>query len=313
MNEIVKVESAEIIAADPLQRVADMVLNTVDIRSQRDYRRALLSSGDVLGFLPWLAQQGTGLTRMTVNAYVAYLKQSGVPDSSINQRMAAVRKLAVESADNGYLDHSIASTIKSIKNIQIRGKKLGNWLTMTQAEQMLNAPDQETPKGLRDRAVLAIMLGSGLRREEVVSLTIEHFQQREGRWVILDLVGKRNKTRTIPIAPWIKARVDAWSKYADITTGLLFRQMRRGGHIQDCGMTSQAVWNIVQEYSPVPNLAPHDLRRSFAKLADKGGAPLAQIQQSLGHDSIETTERYIGSKLDLQNAPSDYIKFDLGK
>ena len=130
MNEIIKVESAEIIAADPLQRVADMVLNTVDIRSQRDYRRALLSSGDVLGFLPWLAQQSTGLTRMTVNAYVAYLKQSGVPDSSINQRMAAVRKLAVESADNGYLDHSIASTIKSIKNIQIRGKKLGNWLGM---------------------------------------------------------------------------------------------------------------------------------------------------------------------------------------
>lgn len=310
MNDIIKIESAEIIAADPLQRVADMVLNTVDVRTQRDYRRALLSNGDVLGFLPWMATQRTGLNRATVNAYVAYLKGQGVTDSSINQRMAAVRKLAVESADNGYLDHSIASTIKSIKNIQIRGKKLGNWLTMSQAEQMLNAPDENTAKGIRDRAVLAIMLGSGLRREEVVNLTVEHIQQREGRWVILDLVGKRNKTRTVPIASWIKARIDTWSKYAGVSSGVLFRQMRKGGHIQDSGMTSQAIWNIVQDYSPVANLAPHDLRRSFAKFATKSST-LTQIQLSLGHDSIETTQRYIGSELDLQNSPSDGIKFNL--
>ena len=302
----------ELVKLSGLEQVADMVLNTVAIRSQRDYRRALLGSSDVAGFLPWLATQRTGLNRMTVNAYVAYLKAQGVTDSSINQRLSAIRKLATEAADNALIDHATASTIKSIKNIQIRGKKLGNWLSKSQAEQMLNAPAEKTAKGIRDRAILAIMLGAGLRREEVVTLTIEHFQQREGRWVILDLVGKRNKTRTVPIAPWIKARVDQWIECAGIKAGVLFLQLRKGGHIQETGMTSQAIWKVVQDYAPVVHIAPHDLRRSFAKLADKGGAPLAQIQQSLGHDSIETTERYIGSTLDLQNAPSDFIKLDLG-
>jgi site-specific recombinase XerD len=94
---------------------------------------------------------------------------------------------------------------------------------------------------------------------------------------------------------------------------VIFRRVRRGGHIQDTQMTAQGIWEVVQQYSPVPNLAPHDLRRTFAKLSDKGGAPLAQIQKSLGHDSIDTTARYIGTTLDLQNAPSDFIKFDLSK
>lgn len=157
------------------------------------------------------------------------------------------------------------------------------------------------------------MLGPGLRREEVVRLTVEHFQQREGRWVILNLIGKRNKARTIPVAGWIKASVDRWLEIAGVTSGVLFLRMRKGGQIQDAGLTSQAIWDIVRAYAPIPNLVPHDIRRSFAKLADKGGAPLAQIQQSSGHDSIATTERYIGSTLDLQTAPSDYITLDLGK
>ncbi len=76
-------------------------------------------------------------------------------------------------------------------------------------------------------------------------------------------------------------------------------------------MSAQAVWNIVQRYSPVEKLTPHDLRRTFAKLAHKAGAPIEQIQQSLGHASIQTTERYLGVELDLQHAPSDYIKLDL--
>ncbi len=76
-------------------------------------------------------------------------------------------------------------------------------------------------------------------------------------------------------------------------------------------MTSQAIWDVVQEYLPIGNIAPHDLRRTFAKLADKAGAPLAQIQKTLGHASIQTTEKYIGYDLDLHNAPSDYVKLDV--
>jgi len=68
---------------------------------------------------------------------------------------------------------------------------------------------------------------------------------------------------------------------------------------------------VVREYAPVADLSPHDLRRTFAKLAHKSGAPMEQIQLSLGHDSIKTTQDYIGLDVDYQDSPSDYIKFDL--
>lgn len=285
-----------------------MVLDTVSERSKRDYGRALKD------FMAWYVSTGqTQLNKAAVNAHVAYLKAQGVTDSSINQRLAAIRKLANEAADNGLIDENVAQAIGRVDNIKIQGKKLGNWLTRDQASAMLNAPDTSTVKGLRDRAILGLMLGCGLRREELTLLTVEHLQQREGRWVILDLTGKHNRTRTIPMAAWVKSLVDKWVQTAGITSGLLFRAIRRGGHIQDGGMTSQTIWYVVQEYAPVKRLAPHDLRRTFAKLADKAGAPLAQIQKTLGHASIQTTERYVGNDLDLQNAPSDYVKLDVNR
>jgi len=310
MNEIIKVPSHTITmpVQSGMQAIANMVLNTVSERSQRDYGRAL---GD---FLTWYASTGQGgLTKATINAHVAHLKAQGVPASSINQRLAAIRKLAKEAADNGLIDEGQASAIGRVDNIKVQGKKLGNWLSHTQASAMLNAPDTSTLKGLRDRAILAVMLGCGLRREEVVGLQVEHLQQREGRWVILDLTGKHNRTRTVPIAAWVKALIDTWTTAATLRSGVLFRPIRRGGHLQDSSMTSQAVWDVVATYAPVEGLAPHDLRRTFAKLADKAGAPLVQIQKTLGHASVQTTEHYIGADQDLHNAPSDYIKLDIAK
>lgn len=291
-----------------IQRIADMVLDTVSDRSKRDYGRALRD------FMAWYIETGqTQLNKAAINAHVAYLKAQGVTDSSINQRLAAIRKLAMEAADNGLVEENVAQAIKRVGNIKVQGKKLGNWLSREQASQLVNAPNTTTVKGLRDRAILGLMLGCGLRREELTTLTVEHLQQREGRWVILDMQGKHNRTRTIPMAAWVKSLIDKWTQAAGITTGLLFRAIRRGGHIQNGGMTPQAIWYVVEEYAPVEGLAPHDLRRTFAKLADKAGAPLAQIQKTLGHASIQTTEKYVGNDLDLQNSPSDMVRLDIAK
>lgn len=310
MTAIVIHQLGEIVSdqvGQTMQKIASMVLDTVGARSKRDYGRALDH------FLTWHTTTGqTGLNKATVNAHIAHLKAQGVPASSINQRLAAIRKLAKEAADNGLIEETHAQAIGRVGNIKVQGKKLGNWLSKEQASAMLNAPDVTTIKGKRDKAILAIMLGCGLRRDEVVTLTVEHLQQREGRWVILDLAGKHNRTRTVPMAAWVKAIIDQWIDAAELRRGVLFRRIRKGGHLQaapnEHPMTSQGVWDVVQLYAPVPNLAPHDLRRTFAKLADKAGAPLVQIQKTLGHASVQTTERYIGADQDLQNAPSDYIK-----
>ena len=295
-----------LVAQSAMERIAALVLDTVSERTKRDYGRALRD------FMQWHVTTGqAGLTKATVQAHITHLKALGVTDSSINQRLAAIRKLANEAADNDLIPESAAQAIGRVANIKRQGRKLGNWLSKEQASAMLNAPDAGTLKGKRDRAILACLLGAGLRREEVVSLTVAHLQQREGRWVILDLVGKHNRVRTVPIAPWVKVAIDKWTQAAAITAGSLFRPVLKGSRLQAGRMTAQAVWDVVQQYAPVPGLAPHDLRRTFAKLADKGGSPLAEIQRTLGHASIQTTERYVGYELDLQNAPSDCVKLTL--
>src|SRR5215469_4150583 len=91
---------------------------------------------------------------------------------------------------------------------------MGNWLSQKQAQALLNTPDITTLKGLRDRAIIAALLGCGLRRSEVAALTMEHIQQRDGRWVILDLVSKHKRVRTVPMPTWVKVAIDAWTARA---------------------------------------------------------------------------------------------------
>jgi integrase len=162
----------------------------------------------------------------------------------------------------------------------------------------------------RDRALLAVMIGAGLRRSEAAALTFEHLQQRDSRWVIIDLIGKGNRVRTVPIPPWAKVAVDAWAQTADLRrVGRVFRPIHKGGFINGEGMTAQAVRDVVKEYAGEigADVAAHDLRRTFAKLAHRGGAGLDQIQLSLGHASIQTTERYLGVQQNLTDAPCDRI------
>jgi integrase len=179
---------------------------------------------------------------------------------------------------------------------------------------MVKAPDIATLKGKRDRALLAVMIGCGIRREETARLNVEHVQQREGRWVIVDMTGKGGRVRSVPMPSWTKAAIDVWIHAAAFTSGRLFRPVNKGDRLAGDGMTAQSIFETVKKYAAeigVGGIAPHDLRRSFAKLAHKGRAALEQIQLSLGHASIQTTERYLGVRQDLTDAPCDHLGLKL--
>lgn len=307
MNEIVKIDNQAIVTTIDsdarLSMIKGMVLNGLQPNSHRAYNRALTD------FIDWYVTSGyNALSRAAVMAHVEYLRQSGVTDKSINQRLAAIRKLAKEASYNELIDSNTAHAIIDIDNIKIKGKKLGNWLTKKEVETALSLPDTQTLKGLRDRAILAVLFGAGLRREELCNLTIHQIQQRDGRWIIADIEGKHGKTRSVPIAAWIKGIIDRWLEHYS-PDSFVFPSMRKGGNLSTEQLTPDAIYKLVKEY--LPNIAPHDLRRTFGILAYKGGADLKQIQLTYGHDSIETTERYLNVAQDLQNAPSDAIKLDI--
>jgi site-specific recombinase XerD len=250
------------------------------------------------------------LNKAVVQRYAAELRDAGMAPSSVNQRLSAIRKLALEAADNGALDPQVASGIRAVRGARREGRRTGNWLTRDQAQMWLNAPKAGTLKGLRDRALLAVLIGCGLRRAEAANLSFDHVQQREGRWVLVDLIGKRDKIRSVPMHNWTKAAIDAWSSASDVTDGLVFRAVNKGDRVMGGGITPQAIYNIIVSYAAElenKGVAPHDLRRTFAKLAHKGGAAIDQIQLSLGHESIQTTEDYLGVEQDLTDAPCDHL------
>lgn len=300
---------SEIITTDRTNAIIQTVIDGVTSQhTKRAYGRAISD------FMAWFQTTGqVELNKAAVNAYRAYLEAQGIGASSINQRLSAIRKLAVEAADNGALPEQKANGIKAVKGVRQEGTRAGNWLTRDQAQELINTPDTSTAKGLRDRAILATLIGCGLRRAECAALTFAHIQQRDGRWVIIDLVGKRGRVRSVPMPAWCKAAVDAWSFAAGIASGAVFRSVRRGGHLDGETMTDQAIADVVRHHSAAAGLsvAAHDLRRTFAKLAHKGGAGLDQIQLSLGHSSIQTTERYLGVSQDLQDAPCDHLGIKL--
>lgn len=297
-------------ASAELGKAAALVLDAVGSdNTRRAYRRALLGGKGVPGFLPWLASTGEPMSKAAVNAYRRQLEAAGMAASSINQALAAVRKLAAEAADAGLLPDAVASAVKAAPGVKARGVRSGNWLSREDAQRLIEAPDPATLGGMRDRVLLALMIGCGLRRDEAARVDLAQIQQRDGRWAIVDMRGKGGRVRTAPMPAWCKAAIDRWTAAAGITGGVVLRPVAKGGKVGDGPMTPQAVYLRVQRYADRLGLAlaPHDARRTFAQLARKGGAPIEQIQLSLGHASIATTERYLGGALDLTNAACDAL------
>lgn len=158
--------------------------------------------------------------------------------------------------------------------------------------------------------MLAVLLGCGLRRSELTRLTVSHLQQRDGHWAIVDLFGKGGHVRTVPVPGWVKVAIDSWLAIAGIDTGIIFRCVSRTGHVWGNRLSEKAVWWVVREYAKlagINNLAPHDLRRTCARLCHSAGGELEQIQFLLGHRSVETTERYLGSRQRLVQAVNDHL------
>ena len=280
----------------------------LDGLSSRHTRRAYSQALDE--FLIWFRDEpGREFNKAAVQKYRAELELKRLAPSSINVRLSAIRRLALEAADNGVMAPELAAGISRAKGAKRGGVRLGHWLTLEQAEQFLALPDLKTLKGSRDGAVLAVLLGAGLRRSELTSLDCEHVQERDGRWVIVDLAGKMGRIRSVPIPWWAHAAISRWRGMAGISDGAVFRSVTRHGHLTPRRLSPQGVFSIVRTYADQLQIVvrPHDLRRSYARLAHIGQAPLEQIQLSLGHASVVTTEIYLGVKQNLHDAPCDRL------
>jgi site-specific recombinase XerD len=286
-----------------LEHAKTAVLNSLTSPdAQRGYRHAIDE------FVDWYCSEPRlAFNRIVVLRYRSHLESRQLAPGTVNLRLGAVRRLAYEAADCGLLSADLAAGIRRVKGVKKLGVRLGNWLTAEQGHALWQAPDCQRLKGKRDRALLALMLACGLRRHEVVALTLDHVQQREKHWAIVDLVGKGGHIRTVPVPDWVRNELDDWLAAAAIGRGRLFRRVTKAGTTWGEGMTEKAVWHIVKEAASgvgIANLAPHDLRRTCARLCHASGEKLEQIQFLL---SVQTTERYLGCKQRIRSAVNDHI------
>jgi len=288
-----------------LEQSKNAVLNSLAaVSSQESYAHAIDE------FIVWYCSEPRlAFNRTVVLRYRYFLEQKNLAPSTINVRLAAVRRIAHEAADTGLLSPELAAGIGRVKGAKRLGVRIGNWLTIDQSRALL-AESLNGLRGKRDRAVLALLIGCGLRRAELVGLGMEDFQVREEHWVIADLIGKGKHIRTVPVLVWAKRAVDEWIDAAKIDQGAIFRRVSRQEKVRGEGLTPKAIWHIVKaaaKRADIKNLAPHDLRRTCARLCHSAGGELEQIQFLLGHASVQTTEQYLGCKQKLRHAVNDNL------
>ncbi len=281
------------------------VLNGVTaVNSKRNYGLAL----DELS--AFCSDKQQSVSRTLILEFRAVLLERELSPSTINVKLSAIRKLVDEAKRAGIIGAEEASEMSDIPNIRQTGTRLGNWLTREQAKELLAVPDRSTLKGKRDYVILALLTACALRRNELAMLDVDTIQLREGRWVMADLCGKGRRIRTVAVPLWVKQAIQTWMEAAKIQGGRLLRRVSKGGKVQGDGLSDWAIWSVVEQSAKqigIERFGAHDLRRTCAKLCRKAGGDLEQIKFLLGHSSIQTTERYLGSEQDIAIAVNDSI------
>lgn len=256
--------------------------------TQDSYRR------DLEGFARWLAlQHGPGLLdvrRSEIYAYLAWRSAQGYSPRSGARLLSSLRRFYAQALRLSRIGADPLALVESPK----LGRPLPKALTEAEVEALLAAPELETPLGLRDRAMLELMYGTGLRVSELVELPAASVNLRQG---VLRVMGKGSKERLLPIGE----EAQHWLlRYLDASRPLLTRGrqplalfLSRLGE----GMSRQMFWHAVKQLAlragiPSARVSPHTLRHAFATHLLNHGADLRALQMLLGHSSLSTTQIY---------------------
>ena len=168
-----------------LEQSKAAVLNTLaSAHSRRMY------DYEIERFIAWYCHEPRlAFNRSVVMRYRSFLEGLSLSAATVNLHLSAIRRLADESAESGWLSPEMAIGIRRVKGVKLLGRRIGNWLSTDQAQRLVDTVPRDTLLGRRDGAMLGLLLGCGLRRSEVVGLRLEQLQIRENHWVIVDLVG----------------------------------------------------------------------------------------------------------------------------
>lgn len=248
---------------------------------------------DLKRYLTFLEQKGISDARsvapQTVVDFLVQIKSEGLSANSMNRALAALRGFYNYLLQERVLEESPLTHIELAK-VWMR---LPDTVSREEMNRILSGPDNSTPSGLRDRAMLELLYATGLRVSELINLSMNSINWQVG---FLAVMGKGGKERVVPVG---RTAYDAVRRYVDEarpkfvrskTTEVLF--LNRFGR----AFTRQGLWKIIVGYAQKAglqkNVHPHTFRHSFASHLLEGGADLRAVQVMLGHSDISTTQIY---------------------
>ena len=247
---------------------------------------------DLRRFSSFLADRGIDAGKFTRTDFLDHLtrlRDAGLSARSTGRHVSTLRSFFRFLVREGVLAASPVSGVKAPR----LGRPLPKYLTLSQVDRLLAAPDGHTPEGIRDRAMLTIMYASGLRASEVVTLRLENIDANAG---FLYVLGKGGKERVVPVADVALSVLgeylgSARQRFLGKRSSNDLFLSRRGKAI-----TRQTLWNRIRRWALAAGIeqriSPHTLRHSFASHLLAGGADLRAVQAMLGHADIATTQIY---------------------
>jgi integrase len=279
--------------------------------SKAQYKKALvnyLTIGDIWDAAA-LGDYARGINRSSRSFLKAAIRlvtmgnadklKAGATPENINTVQAMLYRLEAVTA---------AVQVKTVK-----GEKAHTWLSQAQVKAIMASCGDDLP-GRRDRVVLGLLLGAGLRRDELIGLhfdCITEMPQKNGKpRSVITVMGKGDKSRVIPISSQLTGMVQDWRQAAG--EGLIARSLGRKCEIGK-SLSAIGLFGIVRKHGAmigIKELDPHDLRRTYAQLGYDAGVPITQISKLLGHSSIKTTQTYLNLDLDIEVTVSDFIPLE---
>lgn len=248
------------------------------------------STRDVVHSFDWSL-----LTRPDIQVIIESLKNKGLAPTTINTYLAALKGVAYEAWNMQLMEHDRYSLIKGMRSVKGHRVPKGRALTMREIKTLYAACQRDkTARGIRDAAIISVLLACGLRRTELVSLNYEDI---DFDLASLTVLGKGNKERVAFLTDSSMEKLDAWiEQVRGDSPGPLFTRIRRFDDVTCDRITDQSVQFILNERRLEAGIeksfSPHDLRRTFASEMLSNGEDLITVKDAMGHSSIGTTERY---------------------
>ena len=247
------------------------------------------------------------LRRQHIQVIVRQLSEEGRAPATVNTYLCGIKGVAFEAWSMGQISSDEFQHIKAVK--QVGGSRLpaGRALSKEEVQALISACESDkSATGVRDKAILSVLVGCGLRRSEIVALNFESIDMRKRGLIV---IGKGNKERTAiaPSSSW--RHLNMWlDEVRGHDSGALFCRIRKKDDVTSSRLSDQAILYILGQRSAqagIDNISPHDLRRTFASYLLAAGEDLMTIRDAMGHASIETTQRYLRSSDDRLKEASE--------